>query len=73
MKMRNPISLSTIAIIDGAGAYGNILHYSLTIAFVGSAFIVFLYLWKTGRLGMDEEAKLQMMNESEDANEQSRE
>lgn len=49
--------------IDGAGAYGGFLVYGLTIAFVGSALSMFLYLWYKGRLDMDEEAKLQMMLE----------
>ena len=47
--------------IDGAGAYGGILSYGLTIAVVGSAFLIFLKLWFTGRLDLDEEPKMQMM------------
>jgi len=54
-----------LAVIDGAGVYGSILHYALVIAFVGSAFIIFLYLWKIKRLDMDEEPKYQMMKEDE--------
>lgn len=49
--------------LDSAGAYGSILNYSLTIAIVGSALLVFIYLWSKGRLDMDEEPKLQMMAE----------
>ncbi len=41
--------------------YGSVLSYSMTIAFVGGAFLVFLYLWIRGSLGIDEEAKEQMM------------
>lgn len=52
--------------IDPSGAYGSFLSYSLTIAFVGGAFLVFLYLWSKGRLGIDEDAKEQMMNQSEE-------
>lgn len=52
-----------IAIIDGFGVYGSTLHSALVVAFVGSAFILFIYLWKKGRLDMDEEAKYQMMND----------
>lgn len=48
-------------VMDGGGVYGQVLHYSLTIAFVGSAFLIFLYMWYKGRLDMDEEPKLQMM------------
>lgn len=57
--------------LDGAGAYGSILNYSLTIAVVGSAMFIFIYLWKKGRLDMDEEPKIQMMSkENEDHHEQ---
>ena len=52
-----------IAIIDGFGVYGSTLHSALVVAFVGSAFILFVYLWKKGRLDMDEEAKYQMMKD----------
>ena len=40
-------------------------HYALVIAFVGSAFLIFLYLWGKGRLDMDEGPKFQMMQEDE--------
>lgn len=49
--------------IDQSGVYGALLHYSLVISLVGSAFFIFLYLWKKGKLDMDEEPKLQMMND----------
>ena len=49
--------------IDGMGIYGHFLHYALVIALVGSAFLIFLYLWKKKRLDMDEEPKFQMMQE----------
>lgn len=55
--------MNILAVIDGFGVYGNLLHYSFVISIVGSSFLVFFYLWKKGRLGMDEEAKYQMMNE----------
>jgi hypothetical protein len=53
-------------IIDIPGIYGSMLHYMLVIAFVGSAFMIFIYLWHKGRLDMDEEPKLQMMRDDED-------
>lgn len=53
------------AVIDGAGVYGSLFHYGFVIAFVGSAFLIFLYLWRRGRLDMDEEPKFQMMQEEE--------
>lgn len=49
--------------VDGIGVYGNFLHYAIVIALVGSAFLIFLYLWKKKRLDMDEEPKFQMMQE----------
>ncbi len=55
---------------DGGGVYGSIFYYSMTIAYVGSAFFIFLYLYKTGKLNMDESPKNQMMQiEKEDDNE----
>lgn len=53
------------AIIDGIGVYGNFLHYGIVIALVGSAFLIFLYLWKKKRLDLDEGPKFQMMQEDE--------
>jgi hypothetical protein len=52
-----------IGVIDGFGVYGNFFHYSMVIAMVGSAFIVFVHLWRKGRLDMDEEPKFQMMQD----------
>lgn len=56
-------------VVDLGGIYGSTLHYGLIIAFVGSAFLIFLYLWRKGKLDMDEEPKFQMMQENEDAHE----
>lgn len=57
-------SFSTIQ--DGGGIYGSIFHYTLVIFFVAGAFILFLYLWKKGRLDMDEEPKHQMLKDDEE-------
>lgn len=57
--------MKALAIIDGFGIYGNMLHSAMIIFFVGSAFLIFLYLWRKGRLDMDEEPKFQMMREEE--------
>lgn len=46
---------------DVGGVYGNTLHYALTIAFMGSAVLIFLYFFWKGRLDMDEEPKMQML------------
>ncbi len=53
-------------LIDGGGVYGSLLHYTLIMALVGSAFLIFFYLWSKGRLDMDEEPKLQMMRSDEE-------
>lgn len=53
------------AVFDAMGVYGSTLHYGLVIACVGSAFLVFLCLWKKKRLDMDEEPKFQMMQEDD--------
>lgn len=52
--------------VDSSGIYGGIFHYALIFAFVGSAFLAFLYFWSRGRLDMDEEPKLQMMKDNEE-------
>lgn len=46
---------------DTLGIYGALLHYSLIIASVSSTFLIFLHLWRKGKLDMDEEPKEQMM------------
>lgn len=56
------------AIVDGGGIYGCVFHYSMVIAIVGSSFLLFMYLWRKGKLDMDEEPKLKMM-EDEGTNE----
>jgi hypothetical protein len=45
---------------------GGLFHYAMVIARVGSAALIFFYLWRKGRLDMDEEAKLQMMRSDEE-------
>jgi|GEM_PF-1482198 len=54
---------------DGGGVYGSIFYYSMTIAYVGSAFFIFIYLYRSGKLNMDESPKNQMMQpENENVN-----
>lgn len=52
--------------LDGAGVYGSVLGFSMTVAYVGSAFIIFLYLFSKGNLSLDEEAARNMMKEQGD-------
>lgn len=55
-----------IAVIDGSGVYGAMLHYATVIFLVGSALIIFVYLWSKGRLNMDEGPKFEMMQPDND-------
>lgn len=57
--------MSMCAVVDGMGLYGHFLHYGIVISLVGSAFLIFLYLWKNKRLDADEEPKFQMMRDEE--------
>jgi hypothetical protein len=66
MERETMSSLLLLTILDGSGVYGHILHYSLMFAMIGSAVLVFIYLWRKGRLDMDEDPKRQMMNQEEE-------
>ncbi len=50
-----------MTVLDGSGLYGSLLGYGMTIAYAGSAFLIFIYLFRKGRLGIDEEASFEMM------------
>lgn len=50
---------------DYSGVYGSAFHYAMILFLVGGAFILFIYLWKKGRLDMDESPKIQMMESEE--------
>ena len=50
---------------DSLGIQGSVFHYAMILAMVGGAFLIFLSLWRKGRLDMDEEPKIQMMNDDE--------
>lgn len=52
--------------LDGGGVCGSTVHYGIIFFLVGSAFLIFLYLWKKGKLDMDEEPKITMMKKDED-------
>lgn len=51
--------------LDPSGIYGMLLHYAMTIVLVGGAMIIFVQLWRKGRLDMDEGPKFQMMQMEE--------
>lgn len=52
--------------IDGQGVYGQVFQWAFTFALIGSALLVFLYLWRMGRLDMDESPKMQMFEPDHD-------
>ncbi len=51
----------TIEPQDPFGVYGDLLRYGVLFALVIGSLGLFLYLWKKGRLDMDEEPKMTMM------------
>lgn len=53
-------------VLDGGGVCGSWVHYAFILAFVGSAFLIFLFLWRKNRLDMDEEPKIKMMQDEEE-------
>ncbi len=55
-----------LAVLDGFGVYGTYYHYSMVLAFVGSALLIFLYLKRKGLLNMDEEPKYLLLKEDEE-------
>jgi uncharacterized membrane protein len=55
----------TPAVLDASGECGTLVHYGFVLALVGSAFLIFLYLWRKNKLDMDEEPKHKMMNDQD--------
>jgi hypothetical protein len=55
--------MTLVAVLDGQGMYGALLTYGLTWALMGSSILVFLVLWRRGKLDMDESPKYQMMDQ----------
>lgn len=51
---------------DPFGIYGMVLHYGLIVFVVGSAFLLFIYLWYKGRLDMDQEPANRMVKMSDE-------
>lgn len=49
------------ALLDGVGFIGNVFELALVVAIVGSASLVFFYLWRQNRLDFDQEAALNMV------------
>lgn len=47
--------------IDSVGLIGNIFETALVLALGFSTILVFIYLWKTKRLDLDEEAAQDMV------------
>lgn len=49
--------------LDGVGIYGGLLHFATAAAFFGSAVLIFIYLWRKGRLDMDEGPAKRMLHD----------
>lgn len=47
---------------DGSGAYGTYMGYGFRFFFGGTALLFFLYLWRRGKLDMDESPKMSMLS-----------
>lgn len=52
--------------LDGSGLYGSLIHSSVALFFGGSALLIFFFLWKKGRLDMNEEPALHMLKDEQD-------
>ena len=52
--------------VDEFGITGTYMHFAFLSAFVGSALLVFIVMWRHGRLDFDESPKFQMMEEGEE-------
>lgn len=57
---------SLIPDVDGGGVVGAFLSYGMAIATMGATVLVFIHLWRKGRLDMDEQPKYHMMREDEE-------
>lgn len=66
--MNNTAFLASILmpVKDEAGACGLVMHYAFVFAIVGSSLLAFFYFWSKGKLDMDEEPKLRMLQEQEE-------
>lgn len=53
-------------LLDGGGIYGTLLSYGLTFSYMGSAFVLFIYLYRKSQLDMDEGPKFEMMKKDHD-------
>ena len=52
--------------MDGFGIQGLFFCSSSIVALSAGAALAFIYFWRKGNLGMDEDAKYQMMEDEED-------
>lgn len=53
-------------ILDGAGVYGGLVHLTIAAVFFGSAVLIFIYLWRKGRLDMDQGPANKMLEEDDE-------
>lgn len=55
-------------ILDGNGLYGSLIHAAIALFFGGSALCIFFFLWKNGRLDMNEEPAHHMLKDDTEIN-----
>lgn len=53
------------ASLDGIGIYGQVLHWTMIIALMGSAFLAMLYFWKKGLIDWGESSKFEMLQQDD--------
>ena len=58
--------IGLFAVIDGGGVYGAYFEYATGIFLAGGALVVFIRLWRKGRLDMDESPKYQMFEDGKE-------
>lgn len=52
--------------MDTIGVFGGALSYAVIIFFATTAGLLFLYLWRKGRLDFDESVKYQLFDDEKD-------
>jgi len=52
--------------VDNSGTIGGIVQFMYAAALFGSSVLIFLYLWKKGRLDFDQGPANQMLDDDEE-------
>jgi nitrogen fixation-related uncharacterized protein len=57
-------------VLDGVGLYGELLHFIIALVSFGTAVLIFIYLWRKGRLDMDEGPAERMLHDEPEEKEE---